>query len=265
MGATSSRPDKVKNKIGKTTEFIKKINEHANELSSKYRNKFLYPDFCNQVAMIYSDKLSHFRRQELEGASYILGLTPDVPGIKQEICKKIVEHYTRKLNLVQYIQDSLSYCDHRILATTIGPYCKGDPMIFESDKCESEGHEWQTMRELPADDEENDEWFEMVDEMQTRYIDTVKRLFEILDQLLNYDEIVDEEALDVMIREVKMLVEDLNKFCQNQYHKIETTTERLTAGELEVLRRKHQQEEEKRLARIAALRDAYNLPAVPQS
>ena len=264
MGGSLAKPKQVQDRLQRCTTIIQAINELVQELSDRYQSRFLYPDFCNQVAMIYSTKLSHFRKQELDGVSYILGLTPDSPKMKQQICQKIVEHYTKKLQLVQLIQSSLSYCDNRLRALTVGPYCSGDPMIFESSECQGDGKEWKSMRELPADAEENSDWYEMVEEFQSGYMATIQRLRDILKQLRDYDEVIDEESLSTMERDVRLLLATMKKDCQTKYHMIETTTKRLSKEELEVLRQKHQKEKERRLARLAALRDSYNLPPLPQ-
>ena len=111
-------------------------------MSEKYTTQFLDPNFCNRLALIYNDKLLSYRKQELDGVSYTLGIVTDVPSTKQKVCEAIVKHYADRINLIAGIQYSISYVSDRIFALTTGPRCESNPEIFDQEKCVSSGGKW---------------------------------------------------------------------------------------------------------------------------
>src|SRR5690242_6621452 len=121
----------IDNELIHQNALIQEIHRVAQELSEKYTTQFLDPNFCNRLALIYNDKLLSYRKQELDGISYTLGIVSDVPATKQKVCEAIVKHYTDRLNLIAGIQYSLSYVSDRIFALTTGPRCEGKPEIID--------------------------------------------------------------------------------------------------------------------------------------
>src|SRR5207249_2372926 len=129
----------VENNIVRQNALIQEIHNETEKLSEQYNIQFLDPTFCNRVALIYNDKLQNYRKQELDGVSYSLGLVTDLPATKHKVCEAIVKHYTDRLNLLAGIQYSLSYVSDRIFALTTGPRCDGNPEIFDYDECLASG------------------------------------------------------------------------------------------------------------------------------
>ena len=146
---------------------IQEIHKTAQTLSEKYSTQFLDPNFCNRIALIYNDKLLKYRRQDLDGVSYTLGIVSDVPATKHKVCESIVKHYTDRLNLIAGIQYSLSYVSDRIFALTTGPRCDGNPEIFDQEQCVLSGGQWINYLVLPSQGiQENQVWFNYLKTMQ---------------------------------------------------------------------------------------------------
>src|SRR6185295_19519299 len=110
MGQSQS----IQKGIDQENALILEIREIAKELNELYSAHFLDANFCNRIALIYNDKLIGYRKQELDGVSYTLGLVNDMPSVKSKVCESIVKHYTDRLNLVAGIEDSLAYVTDRV-------------------------------------------------------------------------------------------------------------------------------------------------------
>jgi hypothetical protein len=178
---------------------IQEIHRVAQELSEKYTTQFLDPDFCNRLALIYNDKLLTYRKQELDGVGYTLGIVSDVPATKHKVCAAIIKHYTDRLNLIAGIQYSLSYVSDRIFALTTGPRCEGNPEVFDHEKCKSSGGQWINYLISPDSQiPENTKWFTYLRNMQNDYLTSLKKLLEILQQLKNYDTDINDERLKLL-------------------------------------------------------------------
>lgn len=259
MGTSSSS---LKSSINQQNTLIQKVHDTALELSEKYSTKFLDPGFCTKVGLMYVDKLNNFRKHELDGVAYQLGVLADVPQLKDQVCQSIVKHYTDRLNLIAAISHSLSFCSNRIFALTSGPRCEGNPEIFDQVACTKSGGKW-TNYVVPPDEkvEDNMQWYQNLKMMQEQYLVVLSRLLSILEQLKNYDEDINDERLKVMGQEVSNLIDSMHTQCGELY-KLALVTPTFTAGELSLISEQNEIAKQEGSARLAALRTARGLPPV---
>lgn len=256
MGQTQS----METSLVHQNTLIQEIHRTAQVLSEQYTTQFLDPDFCNRLALIYNDKLLRYRRQDLDGVSYTLGIVSDVPTTKQKVCESIIKHYTDRLNLIAGIQYSLSYVSDRIFALTTGPRCEGNPEIFDREQCTLSGGEWINYLVLPDQTiEENQIWFNYLKTMQANYLQSLNKLLGILQQLTNYDADINDERLKLLSDEARTII---NSMHQNAYqmYKLLLTTPTYTKEEVELLKEQEAIKTQEQSARLAALRAANGLP-----
>lgn len=261
MGNESS----ITSRIDQQNVLINKIQDIALELSETYNSKFLDPAFCTKIALIYTNKLNNFRRNELEGVAYDLGLVVDQPQLKDNICQSIVKHYTDRLNLIAAIQHSLSFCSNRIFALTSGPRCEGNPEVFNQAACTKGGSKWIEYVVPPDSNIENNaQWYQHLTDMQDNYLAVLSRLLDILEQLKDYDSDIDDEKLKMMGQEVSDLIDSMQKRCGALY-KLALVTPTFTHGELSMMKEEKEISAQESAARLAALRSSKGLAPVGQS
>jgi hypothetical protein len=248
--------------VNTQTDLIKRIYAIAAELSESYNIKYLDPRFCNSLAIIYNDKLMNYRKQDLLGVSASLGLVVDKPNMKQQICDSIIKHYTDRLNLIAVIQKSTSYCSDRVYALSSGPVCTGNPEVFDQVECVKSGSRWEPFVVAPDEKiEENRTWYNYLNHMQDMYVKSLARLYDILQQLKNFDQEITDEKLQTISGEVKNLIENMSANCAQMY-KLALTTPTYTKEELLKLKENQVISQNEQQARSAALRAARGLPPV---
>jgi len=259
MGSSASS---LNSDIEQQNVLIQKIHDIALSLSEKYSSKFLDPAFCTKIGLLYTDKLNNFRKHELDGVAYQLGVLADVPQLKEQICQSIVKHYTDRLNLVAAISHSLSFCSNRIFALTSGPRCEGNPEIFDQVACTKSSGKWINYV-VPPDEtiKDNMQWYQNLKMMQSQYITVLSRLLDILEQLKKYDEDINDERLKTMGQEVSNLIDSMHTQCGELY-KLALVTPTFTAGEIALLSEQNKISTQEGAARLAALRTARGLPPV---
>ena len=239
---------------------IQEIHKIAQELSETYSTQFLNPSFCNRIALIYNDKLLRYRRQQLDGISYTLGIVSDIPATKQKVCEAITKHYTDRLNLVAGIQYSLSYVSDRIFALTTGPRCNGNPEIFDRQECILSGGQWVNTLVLPDQKiSENQMWFNYLKSMQENYLASLSHLLAILNQLKNFDNDINDERLKLLSDEVRTTINAMHQHAHQMY-KLILTTATYTTEELKLYKEQQQIKQQQEAARLSALRTANGLP-----
>ncbi len=263
MGGSSSKSS-IMGKQNRTTDLLQKIHNLIHDLSEEYSNKYMNPQFCNKVALIYRDKLKRFKKNEINGVSMSLGLVADVPQLKDRLCDGIIKHYTDRLNLVSAIRYSLSYCSNRIFALTSGPKCDSNPEVFSQEECVASGATWQNYVVSPDHTiEQNGQWYTYLNAMQDNYLSVLERLLEILTQLEKYDEDINEEKLKVMASEVERLIDSMKQQCQ-QLYKHALTTPTFTNQQLKAINEQQEITKQEAAARSAALRASQGTSPVPE-
>jgi hypothetical protein len=259
----NSNPTQVVNqRLTQQQRLIADIRATAGMLMQEYRQEYLDPGFCNRVALVYNDKLRNFRKDELEGVSYTLGLQVQYPAYKQRMCDAIVKHYTDRFNLLAAIVDSLSYCDNRIRAAVTGPVCAGQPEIFDPVSCQANAGSWQTMISPPDGRlPENAQWYTYLNQMQTQYMAALERLQVMVHRLAQMDQDIRDPELQQLRQEAAQLIQQTTLGCQQAYYGLLTAPTRTPAD----LRRQRQQSQyatSQARARQAALRTTQGLTAV---
>lgn len=240
-------------------DLIASVQERAKKLKDEYQTEFLDPDFCNRVALIYNNKLTKFRKQEIDQVRYTLGIVNDNPETKQKICQMIVDHYLRRIKLINRLENTLNFTYQRIAALTMGPSCSGYPDVFEQSKCPS--GKWNGLVVLPADIAENRGWYQQIHDMQREYIKYLKRLESILNQLDNFDEYVNDERLSLLETEFEKLALNINRTSDERYRMI-LSTRTFTAEDANRARREHTEMRDNYQAQISSLRLSKGLPPI---
>jgi len=258
MGQSNSKKTYNHNRI--QGQLIDQIQSKAKKLSDLYTYEFLDENFCNRLALIYNDRLTKFRKQEIDNVQFTLGIVNDNPTTKRKVCELIVNHYIKRIKLISKITADLEYGLNRIYAVTLGPICTGQPEVFDGNRCAELGGRWLETVFLPDDSVvENRAWYQQTHDLQTEYIGYLKRLNAMLRQLEDFDEYVNDEKLDALDLEVEKLTMDMRERAFQRYRMILATP----TYTKEQIREKRMREETLRsnyAAKSSALRVANGLP-----
>ena len=253
--------------MSKVKDSTESINNIVKELLERYDTTYLAPDACSKMTLLYKNKLNQFKRYELDGVAYELGISADEeqPLMKTQLCEKIVNHYQLRKNMVLSIQNGIRSCSNRIFALTSGPICENHPEVFYKTQCESQGSIWKTDNRPPAG-EGNAEWFANLTALQNAYLNGLQQLMGILIKLKNSnttDNIIKDEELKALAKQTSEIVDSMSELCKNLYRKIRL--QEIDTGP------NYTEEMKKEIAggfydaRIAALRAASGLSAHPPS
>lgn len=263
MGQTASKKEAIVSKSEQQAALIRKIHDIALALHEEYSTNFLDSAFCDKVTLIYGNKLTAFRKQQLDDVALQLGIVANVPQLKLQVCQNIVRHYTDRINLVAAIEQSLSFCSNRIFALTSGPRCESNPEIFDETECTKTGGRWNAFVVSPDESLSNNAtWYERLTTMQSHYLEALSRMLAILEQLKSYDESITDDKLTALGQEVGTLIDAMQTQCGELY-KLALVTPTFTSGELAMIAEQGAISSQENAARLAALRATRGLPPVP--
>lgn len=209
MGNSNS----VETKNKSQDEKIFNIETTGNRLNRIYTEKYLDPDFCNQVTMINNDELIRFHHQKVNGKSYSFGYIGDVPQIKETICEGIQEEYRLKKELVNEILGCFRECNSRINSVTRGPICRGNPEIFNEVECSGLNQWLDKVAPPDSDIGENKKWYTTLDEMHAYFMKNITVLENILIDLDNHDDSFSIDKINTMLKIVEKIKQGLNIEC----------------------------------------------------
>jgi len=248
----------VEAKDKKRVDAIFDIETKGNRLNRLYTDKYLDPDFCNQVTMINTDDLTRFQYQKVNNKQYSFGYIGDVPAVKEAICEGIQEEYRLKKELVSTILSCFHECNARIDSITRGPMCRGNPEILQEVDC-APPNEWiQTVTPPEQGLEQNKKWFTTLDEYHTFFMKNLSILQNILNDLDSNDSRFSIDRVQEMTRTVEKIRLTLGKECsrlQRQMLTIPTFTDQELAEQTKIDQESKQRAEAKR----AALLDGSNV------
>jgi hypothetical protein len=193
----------VENKNEQRADKMFQIETLGNKLNREYTEKYLDPDFCNQVTMINSDELIRFQHQKVNDKSYSFGYIGDVPQVKEAICEGIQEEYRLKKELVSLILSCFRECSARIDSISTGPVCRGNPEVFTEVDC-TPPNEWLATVASPEEGlEQNTKWFTVLNEFHTFFMKNITILQNILNDLENHDSRFSIDRVKQMTKKVE--------------------------------------------------------------
>lgn len=241
-------------------EIVLNIHQRAKKLTEQYNNLFLDPDFCKKITLVYNDQLNKFRKQEINGVQYTLGVKVEDPELNKQACQIIVEHYLKQIKLIAKIDSSIDYCLHKIRALTVGPRCNGFPDSHQMEECRQKGGQWIETILLPDDQlVENKPWYQQVHDMQTEYIGILKKLESVLRQLEDFDDYINDEKLDSLDSQVDQMIQTITITTFERYRMI-LATQTYTAQQIREKKMREATIQNNYSAQQSALRVANGLP-----
>lgn len=201
-----------------------KIQNEIRHLLYNY-NFWTNDQICDQLSLVYYDKLINFQKSELLGASASIGITHDSQIDKDGLCKMIIEHYKRRITLLTKIKTALDSAYLKILNSTAGPVCKNvDAYIDDFFECKKANGIWlnqqqyQTIIENIKKTKGYETWINHVHNLDNNWKKYLHKLNNVV-MLLKND--VDNKMSNAMFTEVEKhtnnVIRKMNYVCDIFY------------------------------------------------
>ena len=103
---------------------IKELEQDIKKLVNEY-NFWVNENICDKIEVVYYDKLIKFRKKELIGLSTAVGIGYKINENydKPLICREIIYHYRKRINLLNSIYEGLNNIAIKINSLNNGPMC----------------------------------------------------------------------------------------------------------------------------------------------
>jgi hypothetical protein len=120
MGNSSGKP------ISSSSETL--YNDIQNTVKDLiYRYNFWTKDkenVCDNLTIVYYDKLIQYQKSDLLNASASIGLKHDINVDKGKLCVDIIKHFENRIKLLTEIWDAVDACYRKIMLSRTGPVCR---------------------------------------------------------------------------------------------------------------------------------------------
>lgn len=239
----------------KNTDYIMvELQTMINQLIDNYKSFYLDKNFCDQLTIIENDKLLKFRKMDVNGTQYTLGMRLDDDVIKQNKCDEIINHYQQQIDLLQKIQNNINFVCDRIHALTIGPRCNGQPEVFNLDDCLRRNGNWTETVILPDDRvRENINWYQQLHDMQNDGISYLKLLKSICTQLYKYDQYITDQKLHYLDIEADKIIKKYQEIIFERYRNL-LATPTYTMAQINEQKLREEQNRADYSSKVAAIR-----------
>ena len=161
-----------------------KIQAELKTIADKF-NFWTDQQLCNNLEVIYRDKLLKYNSSELLNVSTQLGIKYDVGSEinKQQICNNLINHYKKRIDLLIEISDGLTKCYNKTISAQKGPVCqKLDGYVEHFFKCnEYKGlwvseEQYQTIINNIKATGRYDNWMEHIENLDSIWLKYLKQL-----------------------------------------------------------------------------------------
>lgn len=181
---------------------------------------------CKKFEVIYYDKLIKFRKSELLDVSSAIGYKHNGPVDKEKICKEIITHFKKRVELLSEICVVLDRSRDRLIRARRGPVCRNVNVKMDNFlMCNSipnslwlTEEEYQNMiKNLKKFDRYKD-WEKWMDKLEDIYFDYLKKIFDVIkkirDDIDNTMNDTEFSKLDMYARE---LIARLDKLTETYF------------------------------------------------
>lgn len=219
------------NKSHRSYDLYNDIKISINELLDEYKfwtNKKI----CNDLELVYYDKLIRFKKDDLVNASTAIGYKFHNNTNKSQICNKIVTHYTNRVNLLNYILNVVEVNQKKVIRANNGPVCtKINGFVDDLYYCNQiKGAEWinknaykEHIKKL-KDHKKYDLWKERLNNLDFFYEQNIKELQDIISKIKgDINNSMSDSEYNALVHHTKNILKKFNTL-SNVYYLIVINT-----------------------------------------
>lgn len=148
---------------------------------------WLNDDVCDKLEVVYLDKLTRYKKEDLTELSLAIGVKPANNVDKTEICQDIIFHYKSRIDLLRKIDHMINKTMKQNKYITDGPVCRGvDKFVDNLDACAASNGIWigeQEYKEYLSGLKKHkryDLWIERVNKLYGKYYFYIDQLSKIV-------------------------------------------------------------------------------------
>lgn len=200
-----------------------KIKETVSDLIYRYEF-WTDPKICAKLSLVYYDNLIQFEKSSLVDVSTVIGIKSpsNTPQTKEALCKEIISHYEKRINLLKKIWTIVDTNRKKIVQATHGPVCKKvDKFVENFFTCQEYGGLWldeTQYRQIIANLKESnihEDWIKFIEGLESKwytYMDKFLRIITIIkediDNKLDDVEITNiNDDTDVLIKKINGIMD----------------------------------------------------------
>lgn len=183
---------------------------------------------CQKLELLYHDKLLKFNKSSLLDISAIIGYKYNKKVDKGELCKIIIQHYKRRIDLLKAINNALERGRKRIYQAQNGPICKRVDSYIEMEDfftCEQipnalwiEQEQYKKILESYKRLNIYEGWKYWILELDKYYYKSLKKLLRIV-RIIKQD--IDNSLSDIEFEIIEIatykIIENMNNLCDIYY------------------------------------------------
>lgn len=184
-------------------------------------------ELCDKIVITYYDKLIQYDNDELMNTSMLIGIKHDQDKYlnKEELCKNIINHYNKRIQLLTYIMNSITIMFAKLTRVVQGPVCQNvDKYVDNFNECiklqgiwlDKENY-YKIIKKIESLDVYNG-WVKHIKNLNNYWLISMKRLDDIIDIIkTDIDNTINDETMDDLNLMVKEVVVKMNYICDIHY------------------------------------------------
>lgn len=182
-------------------------------------------NMCDKFVVVYYDKLIQYNTSEILDASMAIGIKHDKEINKEELCKKIVTHYKKRIELLTYILNSVTKMFAKLTRAIQGPVCQGvDEYVDDFYQCKRMRGVWlnedqyvQILGKIEKLDIYNG-WIEHIKYLNSNWLKYMQDLYDIIIIIKrDIDNTIDDDTFSEMEEMARSTIKKMNYICDIHY------------------------------------------------
>lgn len=206
-----------------------KIIEEVKELIYKY-DFWTKEDICDKLALVYYDKLIQFKSSDILDASASVGIVydkkvDDKEIDKHELCAKIIDHYRKRIELLNDIKTAVEEGYLKLLRAQKGPICKNaDKYVGDFLECQKIKGVWlneDQYGKIVENLKKNgnyDEWKTHIVNLDSSWKKNLQKLSDVIEIIKrDIDNSIDESKFAELKKHTNETIEKIEKMSNIYY------------------------------------------------
>jgi len=143
---------------------------------------------CEKLEVVYLDKLIKYDKGNLTHLSLAIGISPPKHYDKNDICDNIINHYKKRIQVLESISKVIDKTQQQLLNSKKGPVCRGiDKYTTSMDTCVEKDGMWIGEKEymeylkIINNKDKRKMWIDRVNAYYSKYYYYFNELSKIID------------------------------------------------------------------------------------
>lgn len=181
---------------------------------------------CSNLEVMYNGKLVKLTIDQLRGITTTIGYKYDKPVARERLCEIIINHYKKRIELLQLINLNIEKCADMIRRAKKGQVCKNvDSYVDDFFKCNAipnslwiDKEEYNDMIKALKQQDRISLLVNWVEDLEEHYHKSLKRLLRIIDMIKrDIDKTISEVEFNAIETHTKKVINNMTTLCEIYY------------------------------------------------